>query len=141
MQMLGELAGKFSVEWDEVRGSGVLTTCGFWNEADASDFYPLLTKVALMSRARHGKALLLFDASNAVVQDGSLIQAAVANRDSTLRETDRIALVLGSSLLKMQIKRSDAAVSTTEYFISRSAADTWLHAHVADFAHSARAAP
>ena len=130
MQTLGEVAGKFKVEWDERRGSGVLTVQGFWTLADAAKFYPLLGSLVAMSRARHGHALILFDASNAVVQNGSLMQAASEKRDSDLRETDRVALVAGSSLLKMQIKRSNAALAATEYFISRSAADTWLHAHV-----------
>ena len=132
MLTLGKVDGKFSVEWDERRGSGVLTTQGFWTKADAFMFYPLLATVAGMSRARHGHALLLFDASNAVVQDGSLIQAAAPDRETALRETDRIALVAGSSLLKMQIKRNNAAIPTTEYFISRSEADLWLHAHNPD---------
>lgn len=121
---------RFVVHWDERRGSAMLELQGFWSLEDARDFHPAVEKVIAQSRARHGYALLLFDLGGSEVASGALIENFEASGSRFVQQSDRVALVFSSTLLKIQIKRMNPLGEGSAYFASRHAADLWLHAPV-----------
>lgn len=128
-EIIAELRDRFTIRWNEEFGSCEIDLIGFWSEADAEYFYPALGKATVRSRGRHGFALLLFDTTQAKVMSGYLFSMFQIDRN-VVGAHDRVAVICSSSLLKMQIKQLANPADRTEHFVSRSAAQTWLYAHV-----------
>ncbi|MBV9843275.1 MAG: hypothetical protein JOY99_17360 [Sphingomonadaceae bacterium] len=134
MIVIGESAGKFVIHWDEARAAVRIETFGIWSVDDFNEFYPLVRAAYDKSRARLGYALVLVDGTKAHVQTSELIQYMQAQGQIISKPGDRVAVIVSSSLLKLQMKRVTEAVDTVQYFLSPSAADTWLNAYSANAA-------
>ena len=80
-------------------------------------------------RRRSGKqVLVLADVRDSLVQEGDIVERLGRATSGLYEDGDRIAVVVASSLLKMQLKRV-VNVANVEFFVSMNAARTWLVAH------------
>lgn len=106
-----------------VRVSGVLT------KADFDDYASALRRESGMARRRAGRLMILVDATY-----GGLLPAETAGAVDALQNElaseplDRIAILVTSSLQKLQVRRLDAGGKTLP-FLSENAARTWLSAY------------
>ena len=129
-EVVSERLGRFAVRWDNDRASVLIDAEGFWSEEDTATFCAAVKPAAARSRARHGYALLLFDASkNEILGDAP----AAKFQSDEVRFTepgDRVAIVVQSSLNRLQMKRLTKSWLIAEFFICTNAADTWLHANI-----------
>ncbi len=101
---------------------------GFWTEADIDAHFVELGHLIERVRAGGDDILALVDLSDAPVQSPDVTARITAQTRRVYRPEDRIAIVVQSSLMKMQMKRA-VDRPNLEVFISRHAATTWLTAH------------
>jgi hypothetical protein len=128
-EIVYERRDRFIIRWDDGRGSASIDISGFWSDDDVTDFLPRAADVMMRSRSRHGGAHVLFDLTKGEVLSGALFERVQAGSARIVQPQDRVAIVFASSLLKLQVKRYEST-ENTEFFISRRAADMWLHAHI-----------
>lgn len=114
---------------DEASGILLVGTSGFWSPGTAIAFKKELQHRLDASRRNLGYALSLIDGRESVVQSAEVmtilsdIENVVVSGDN-----DRSALILTSSLLKMQAQRS-MVTPRSMAFLSFDAARTWLLAY------------
>jgi hypothetical protein len=116
----------YSFAFDDATGVLQASAGGFWSAEDADRFREELRARAVDAKQRSGRLRLLVDGTGSQVQ-----KPEVTNRLATLAADliqsprDRIAVVVGSSLIKMQAERilqSDGA----QAFLSSAQARAWL---------------
>ncbi len=116
----------YSFDFDEAAGVLRASAGGFWSADDADAFREELRARATDARRRAGRLRLLVDGTGSQVQ-----KPEVTDRLATLAAAliqsprDRIAVVIGSSLIKMQAERvlqTDGA----QAFLSSAEANAWL---------------
>jgi hypothetical protein len=112
------------------RASGIIRVVGrgFWTEDYVDAHFVELGRLVERVRAIGGDILALVDLSEAPVQSPGVVARITAQTGRIYRPADRIAIVVRSSLVKMQIKRA-VALPNLEAFLSLNAALTWLTAH------------
>jgi hypothetical protein len=116
----------YGFDFDERTGVLRASATGFWSAEDADRFRDELRVRAVDAKQRSGRLRLLVDGTGSQVQ-----KPEVTNRLATLAADliqspdDRIAVVVGSNLIKMQAERilqSDGA----QAFLSSAEAKAWL---------------
>lgn len=114
---------------DEASGILFVETSGFWSRATAISFKNELKHRLDASRRDLGYALSLIDGRASVVQSAEVMTIlADIEKVAVSGDNDRSALILTSSLLKMQAQRS-MVTSRSMAFLSFDAARTWLLAY------------
>lgn len=119
----------YSLDFEQETGILRVIVFGFFSDEVARQFahdFPLAVRDA---RARSNRLLMLMDATQ-----GELMTPAVAAQMKGLEErfvtepSDRCAVMVGSSLHKLQIRRV-FDTERTQVFVSENAARTWLLAY------------
>lgn len=101
---------------------------GQWSTEQLELHFTALGGLIEERRRAGDKILVLADLRDSLVQDGAVVERLGRATSGIYRDGDRIAVVVASSLLKMQLKRV-ANVANVEFFVSMNAARTWLVAH------------
>lgn len=102
---------------------------GFWTADEARRYMEEIARQASQARRTAGALKLLVDGREAdVVPADTAAVLADFERRIIAAPTDRVAVVVGSSLAKMQTRRNFASPQS-EIFVSPSAAETWLLAY------------
>lgn len=108
---------------------------GFWNEHEAKLFASAFQSHARQARDLWGVVRMLIDARESPVQSPEVMKALVGLNQSLIEVPgDRIAVIVATSLVKMQAHRvmSDEFERGSDVgglFLSPNAAETWLCAH------------
>jgi hypothetical protein len=101
-----------------------MSVTGFWStqtvDALSAELLPLLTKAKASGRP----VLVLSDAREFPVQSAEVGMAFAMMDAEAAKLRDRLAMVVGSTLNKMQARR--AAGSAIEFFTARDEAERWL---------------
>ncbi|ODP38494.1 hypothetical protein [Sphingomonas turrisvirgatae] len=85
-----------------------------------------LGEIVRTLRLRHGKVRVLADLRHAPVRTQEVAERLRLGNQALYRPGDRVALVVESSLLKMQLRRT--LTDNQNIFLSPNAAETWLTA-------------
>jgi hypothetical protein len=102
--------------------SGVMTP------AEARQFHDEIVAIALVARARFGSFRLIADTLDAPVQPAEVLSELPAPGAVVAGEWDRWAVVVGSSLAKMQATRV-LSHDQAKAFLSLHAAEMWVKAY------------
>lgn len=99
--------------------------CGLWSADAFEAHFRTLDRELRAMRIRRGFARVLVDLSDARVQTAEV--AAVMNRWTAriYRPSDEVAVICGTTLLSMQIKR-EARIYQRTVFSDKAAAIAWL---------------
>lgn len=103
---------------------------GYWSVAETDRYFAQLRAVVIDARRRFGRIKVLLDLRDGMVQSPETVQRIAEMNAAVYQDDDRIAAIVKSSLIKMQMRRIMTA-GTREAFISHNAAETWLQAHFA----------
>jgi hypothetical protein len=117
----------YDIELDPQGCLIMVRTRGFWSVEDVDAYFGVLNELVSASRARFGRVKLLADVTEAPIQSPE-VAGRFAMGNAIFREPgDKMALITGSSLQKMQIRRALTS-DRTQVFVSRSAALMWINA-------------
>lgn len=94
--------------------------------ADVDRYLAILGDVVRDARLRFGKVRILADLRNSPIRTQEAAERMRTGNLALYRDGDRVALIVESSLLKMQLRRT--LVEYQNIFLSPSAAETWLTA-------------
>lgn len=94
--------------------------------ADVDRYLTILGDVVRDARLRFGKVRVLADLRNSPIRTQEAAERMRTGNLALYRDGDRVALIVESSLLKMQLRRT--LVEYQNIFLSPSAAETWLTA-------------
>ena len=124
--MIAEKQGKFDLALDEARGLVTANLYGFWDADDVDAFQRPLRELLTRRRSQGEQVLLLFDATSQQVQSNALLDRFREGAPSDRAEM-KLALVVHSSLLRLQLKRwFGEARPVVKLFTSRTEAEAWL---------------
>jgi hypothetical protein len=120
--------GTISTIMDDRLGIIRVTGRGLWSP-DLIDAHFAELREQVERIRRHGDDLLvLVDLIAADVQPAATAERIKANTRNLYRVGDRVAVIVGSFLAKMQLRRT-LAPDIHEVFVSANAAMTWLMAY------------
>ena len=122
------MTGTLTIAIDGERGILRVVGIGSWTPAQADDHFRELRRAAERLRENGGSLLVLVDLSTANVQSDATAARIRSHTDALYAPGDRIAVIVGSCLAKMQMRRT-VDLSCHEIFISPNAAMTWLTAY------------
>jgi hypothetical protein len=125
--MTASPSGELVIEVDPVGGLVRVTGRGFWTRIYAEQHFSRLDMVLRGIRMAGLKVRVLVDLREAVVQPADTAERISRATGELYRPEDRIAIVVGSSLAKMQMRRTVRAANH-DFFVSPSAAELWLNA-------------
>lgn len=94
--------------------------------ADVDCYLAVLGDIIRDARLRFGRIRVLADLRNAPIRTQEAAERMRVGNLALYRAGDRVALIVESSLLKMQLRRT--LVEYQNIFLSPSAAETWLTA-------------
>jgi len=127
-RIIAAVPGLFEIRHDEdleiIRVSGV----GVQRVEDVDRYLAELGRSIAAMRARRGPIRLLADLRHSPVRSQPVAERLRLGNLTLYRAGDRVALLVESSLMKMQLRRN----LVPEYqaiFMSANAAETWLTAH------------
>jgi hypothetical protein len=127
-QARGEGAAHFSAALDNRAGTVRVVGGGLWQRDDVERYLADQRRVVAAARARFGPLKVFFDVRDWVVEnEASATQFQDANGQLYL-PSDRLAAMVASSLYK-PYPRTALRAGNPESFVSRNAAETWLHAY------------
>lgn len=115
----------FDISIDDKSGAKLVTVRGFWSEAVFGDFIARMRESVPPARARDADRSVLIDASTLSVQSATSVANFAGTVASLARPEDRTAVVVSSTLVKMQFERV-LNVARTRYFATVEEAGTWL---------------
>jgi hypothetical protein len=101
---------------------------GLWSPTEIDRHFVELGHVVRTERALKGRVRVLVDLRGAGTQSPETAARIGVATAATYRSGDRVAIVVGSSLAKMQLRRI-VRTSEHEFFVSPEAAATWLMAY------------
>lgn len=105
-------------------------TTGFWSMNDAKQFVDAFRTAIQQGRSQFGHLKILIDSRDMPVQDPVVNNTFFGlDRQFMNYPEDRFAILVSSSLLKIQAQRA-ITMDQSKVFISDSAARTWLLAFV-----------
>ena len=117
---------KFNFDQDggilEVRARGV------WTPETVMRYRSDLAVEAVAARAQAGRLKLLFNAVEFSVQPQDAAEKIQLVERVAIEPGDSVAVLLASSLLKLQARRVFEGWSNLDLFVSENAARTWLQA-------------
>ena len=100
---------------------------GFWTTKDCDRYDVELTRFVTAARSTYGAALVMVDRRETGVQSQDVIERYYRLNRLVYQEGDHLAIIVSSSLAKLQIRRAmDSRWSKA--FMSEDAARTWLSA-------------
>jgi hypothetical protein len=119
-----EKAGRYSLHMET--GAGILhsNVVGYWSAQDATDYVADMKRLILECRKRQGYAKLLVDRTVAQVHSQDVTQI-LAELNAFLAPGDFLAMILSSTLSKMQMGRLTVH-ENTRAFSSERDARAWL---------------
>ncbi len=94
---------------------------------DVTDYLAVLTSTVAEARRRSGKVRVLADLRRSPVRTQEAAERIRVGNQSLYRSGDRVALLVASSLLTMQLRRNLVA-QYQRIFTSQQDAETWLMA-------------
>lgn len=112
------------------RSSGIVRCRlkGLWT-SDIVDQYERTLKQAVSSARRYApEVLMLFDSSEAPAQPPAIVERMRAVGEAVRGTNDRLAVVVGSVLTKMQAERSMTVATNERVFRTVADAEAWLKA-------------
>lgn len=115
----------FVTRYDRVAKLVVVTCFGFWTEEDIERYFHDLGDKIAQARRDRPNVRALIDLREAMVQDPGVMANLRQKVSRHYIQGDKVALVLQSVLLKLQMKRS-VAIYEIDYFDDLSAAKQWL---------------
>jgi hypothetical protein len=118
----------FSFMLDEAAGVLRVATEGSWTVDEARRFRAGLLDRTEAMRRRFDCARILIDASRSPAQSPEVLAQLDMNDELIVDPRDRMAVIVASSLVKMQSKQMLPS-SQADAFLSPSAAETWLRAY------------
>jgi hypothetical protein len=119
------IAGEMSVRFDLATGDIRTQGCGFWSKRQVGAFFADWTKIVDSIHANGIALSALVDMGDGQVQSSEVAAIIASVTSDKYRPGDAIAMLVPNSLAKIQMRRVlDARYH--EFFISRSAAETWL---------------
>ena len=118
----------FQFEFDEATGILRVRVLGTWTLAEVERYGREAAGQFAAARRKAGSLLLLIDCSQGYICPQALVDPLARAGMQHARHDDRAALVVNSSLMKLQVKRMTGDAPNT-MFISEGAAQTWLTAH------------
>lgn len=95
----------YDVYLEPADGLIVVPSKGFWSVAEVDDYAGVLQKLYQFSRGRFGWCRVLVDMCRTSVQTAEVAQRFADHKQLFSGRGDKIALVMESSLLKMQVNR------------------------------------
>jgi hypothetical protein len=121
----GEDAGPFLVRKDVATGIVHVTGEGFWTVADVDRHFLTLGNTVQSARKVGGSVRALVDLRGAVTQSPELVSHLAERARAVYTMGDRIAIIVDSSLAKMQMRR---VVQSAEFeiFFAPEAGIAWL---------------
>lgn len=111
--------------FDEDTGIVCTVAEGLASVEEFDSYVPAVTNFLAKSRARHGRSLHLVDAAQSPVQSKDLFEHVTRKSEQAVRVDDRCAVVLESTLARMQIDRMPQSFSR-RFFTDRPSATAWL---------------
>jgi hypothetical protein len=123
--------GQFSIGLDEEAEIIVVTARGFWSMGPLERHFDEFAEVVADQRASGWTIRVLVDLREADVQLGEVIKRVIVRTAQVYEPHDRLAIVIASSLSKMQLRHIAARIDR-KFFISIDAARAWLGTAPAD---------
>lgn len=125
----GKIAGHplYDIELDPQGGLIVVRTRGFWSVKEVDAYFDVLRELVSAARVRFGRAKLVADVTEAPIQSPEVAERFAAGNAIFRNPGDKLALITGSSLQKMQIRRALTS-DRTQVFVSQAAALMWINA-------------
>ena len=114
--------------YDESRGIVHVVGRGQWTVPQVREHFAELDVLVRRLRLRSLPVMALIDLRESSIQSQEVTDCIASSSGAIYQESDRVAIIVQSSLMKMQMKRASHAPNT-EIFISPSAAETWLTAY------------
>jgi hypothetical protein len=127
METIASKGNFFSVRYDGSTGIVEAELIGFWGPEVLVDYVPAIQRAFALSRSQYGRAFALFDLVQSKTMSGEFFDRYRENGSDFVRPEDQVAIVLVSSLLKMQAKRLATTSAENSYFASRDEALAWLN--------------
>lgn len=121
--------GTLAITTEDEPGIVRVTGRGLWTPDEVDSHFDELDPILQAERRARGGALVLVDLHGAPVQPIAVADRIRFHTSRMYRPEDRVAIIVRSSFVKVQMKRA-AAVAHLEVFISPDAARIWLTAHV-----------
>jgi hypothetical protein len=119
--------GKMSVEFDIASGKAWSYGAGFWSIRQARAFFEDWRQIVGRIHSAGKPVSALVDLSQGAVQRPEVADIIAATTVGLYAEGDAVAMLVSTSLAKMQMRRVlDARFHG--FFTSRNAAETWLNA-------------
>jgi hypothetical protein len=119
--------GRLSISLPDDQGIIKIQGHGLWSLDYLNQHFRELDAIIAQARRWNPDVLALVDLREAPVQSPEVAESINANTRRVYRDQDRIAIVVQSSLVKLQMKRV-VDCAHVQIFISVSAAYTWLTA-------------
>ena len=127
-RIIAAVPGLYEIRHDHaleiIRVGGI----GIQRVEDADRYLAELGRTVAAMRARIGVVRLLADLRNSPVRSQPVAERIRLGNLSLYRPGDRVALLVESSLMKMQLRRN-LVPEYQNIFMSVNAAETWLTAH------------
>ena len=117
----------FDMQIDEATGLVRTRVQGDWTLDEAEDYISELTELVDECRRRFGRARVLADQRGAPKQSESVTDRLCEVHATMYADTDRLAIVVDSSLAKGRMRRRFTHVGS-QAFLSHMAAELWLTA-------------
>ncbi|MBO9712788.1 hypothetical protein [Sphingomonas sp.] len=121
------LDGSLEVEFDAATGVIRLTGKGAWVTETVEACFREMVALVMQRREQRRPVLVLVDLSECAVQSDEVAAKIGLGAEKVQQPGDRVAIVVRSSLVKAQLRRT--LPQPGEIFISASAAETWLMAY------------
>jgi hypothetical protein len=106
---------------------GVIRTdvCGFWEADDGVIYFDQLARFIDIARRRFGSVKVLVDRRESPIQSAAVAAQMRTANARLYRPEDRLAIVVDSSLLLMQLRRLFSHAGSRA-FLSSEEAEAWL---------------
>ena len=115
----------FDFAFEPADGIGRVKLYGFFDIETANDYFAKLEAFLKKVRSATGQAAILIDSTESGVQGRHVMERLQEGNLRVLMEGDRVAMVVSSTLLKMQIDRLPIN-SERRVFLSLDEAAAWL---------------
>ncbi len=127
-RVVAALPGQYEIVRDDRRGLLRIHCTGLSLGDEVDRYLAVLEPIIANMRTSHGRVRVLADLRNAPIRTQEAADKMRAGNLRLYRTGDRIALIVESSLLKMQLRRT--LVEYQNIFVSPNAAETWVTADV-----------
>lgn len=125
-QVVASEPGLYEIVRDDGRKILRINRVGVQQLADVDRYLAVLGDIVRDARLRFGRVRVLADLRNSPIRTQEAAERLRMGNLALYRTGDRVALIVESSLLKMQLRRT--LVEYQNIFLSPHAAETWLTA-------------